>query len=181
MMRFVRGCVLVLATGGALLLPACKEETAPTPVPTPPPTVRAVVATTSFTDFPPDVYLGIPIPLGQAGILDFTVDWTFATTFMDVGFGTQNCTFPELTANRCPFVIATKGTTPKPRVIITQPVAVGTYYLYLYIKPYKKVDGTGSDNIEAVAIQIGLTVGEGATPRSVQMAPIRLQAQVIKP
>lgn len=179
-MRFVRGLVLMLATGGALLLPACDEGTTPTPVPLPPPPVRAVIATTSFTDFPPDVYLGIPIPLAQAGILDFTVDWTFANTYMLVAFGTQPCTFPELNANRCPFVIRTDGTTPKPRVVVTQNLATGNYFLYLYSKPFKKVEGTGSDNIEAVALQIGLTVGvagSGAVP----MAPIKLQAQVIKP
>lgn len=181
MMRFVRGCVLVVVAGGAMFLPACKEETTPTAVSPPPQTARAVVAVTSFTGYPPDVYLGIPIPLAQAGILDFTVDWTFTNTFMEVAFGTQNCTFPDLTANRCPFVVATKGTTPKPRVIVTQPVAVGTYYLYLYSKPYKKLDGTGSDNIEAVSLQIGLTVGEGITPRSLQVAPSRLQAPVVQP
>ncbi len=180
MMRFVRGFVLVFVAGGGLLaLPACKEDTVPTPVPLPPPPVRAVIASTSFTGFPPDVYLGIPIPLAQTGILDFTVDWTFPDTNMEVAFAAQNCTFPELSANKCPFLIRTEGTTPKPRVVITPNLATGTYYLYLYSKPYKKVLGTGSDNIEAVALQIGLTVGVASG--GVPVAPIKLHAQVIKP
>ncbi len=182
MMRFVRGCVLVVVTGGALLLPACNnDETLPTPGPTVPQTVRAVVAVLSFTDFPTDIYQQVPIPLPQAGILDFTVDWTFTTTYMDVAFGTQDCTFTQLNTNKCPFVTLTTGTTPKPRVITTQPLAVGNYYIYFYSKPYKKSDGTGSGNIEAVSMQIGLTVGQVATPHSAQMAPLRLQAHVIKP
>jgi hypothetical protein len=143
--------------------------------------VHAVIATAPLAPFPPDVYLGVPIPLAQAGILDFNVDWTFTNTYMDVAFGTQECSFQVLSANQCPFVILTTGTTPKPRVIVTQPLPVGTYYLYLYSKPYKKAQGTGSDNIESVNIVIGLTVGTGATPRSVRVVPVRLQAPVVKP
>jgi len=178
-MRCLRGFVLVIMAGGALLLPACNDETPPTPIPTPAGPVRAVVASTSFTDFQPDIYFGIPIPLGQAGILDFTVDWTFPNTDMLVAFGTQGCSFPDLTADRCPFIIRTEGTTPKPRIVITQNLATGNYFLYLYSKPFTKVDGTGSGNIEAVALQIGLTVG--VTGAAVPMAPIKLQAQAIRP
>ena len=180
MMRFVRRGVLVVAIAGAFVLPGCDEEAVPpTPLPTPIPAVRAVVATTSFENYPTDIYLGIPIPLAQAGVLDFTVNWTFTNTDMAVAFGTQNCSFQDLNANRCPFVLATAGTTPKPRVLVTQPLNVGTYYLYLYNRPYNKAQGTGSDNIEAVSLQIGLTVGPAVTPRSAPIEPLRLQPRFI--
>jgi hypothetical protein len=180
MMRFVRGGVLVVAIGGALCLPACDDPTAPAPITSPPPqTVHGVIARQPIPDFPPDVYLGVPIPLAQAGILDFTVDWTFPDTHMEVAFGTEPCSFQELNARRCPFEIVTSGTTPKPRVMVTQPVPVATYYLYLYSKPWSKVEGTGSDSIESLMLQIGLTVGEGAAPRRVPIEPLRLQPRII--
>lgn len=178
MMRFARGFVLVSVTaGGALLFSDCKKSTTPTPVPTTPPLVHAVIASTSFTGFPPDIYLGIPIPLGQAGILDFTVDWTFKDTYMDVAFGTQACSFAELNTKKCPFVTFTEGTTPKPRIVTTQLLPVGQYYLYLYSQPYSKKLGYGSDNLEAVALQIGLTVG--ITGSAQPVTPIKLQSQFI--
>jgi hypothetical protein len=182
MIRFVRKGVLVVAIAGALFLPACDEPTPPAPVTSPPPqTVHGIIASQPIPDFPPDVYLGVPIPLAQAGILDFTVDWTFTNTYMEVAFGTQPCSFQDLSARRCPYVIATAGTTPKPRVIITPAVPVATYYLYLYSKPWSKAEGTGSDAIESLILQIGLTVGEGATPQSVPIEPIRLQPRFIRP
>jgi hypothetical protein len=180
MMRFVRRGVLVVAIAGAFVLPGCDEEAVPpTALPTPPPAVRAVVATTSFDNYPTDIYLGIPIPLAQAGVLDFTVDWTFTSTDMAVAFGSQNCSFADLNARRCPFLVSSTGKTPKPRVLVTQPLAVGTYYLYLYSVPFDKASGAGSDNIEAVSLQIGLTVGPSVTPAAVPIEPIRLQPRFI--
>jgi hypothetical protein len=179
MIGFVRRVVLVVAIGSTALLPACNDETLPTPIPTPQTSVRGIVASTSFTDFPTDVYLGIPIPLEQPGALDFTVDWTFPDTYMEVAFGSKPCTFQELNARTCPFDVKSQGTTPKPRFLVTPPVRVGTYFLYLYSKPWTKKDGLGSENVEAVALQIGLTVGPTVTPASAQIAPIRLGAPVV--
>jgi hypothetical protein len=179
MIRFVRRAVLVVAIGGAAFLPACNDDTLPTPIPTPQTSVRGIVATTSFTDFPTDVYLGIPIPLQQPGSLDFTIDWTFSNTDMEVAFGSVPCTFPELNARTCPFIVKTTGRTPKPRYLVTDPVAVGTYFLYLYSKPYDRKDGSGSENVEAVALQIGLTVGPTVVPHSASIAPIRLGAPIV--
>lgn len=178
MKRFVRGFVLVGIAVGVLVLPACDEDAVPAAVPLPPAPVRGVIATTSFTDFSVGVWLGIPIPLSQAGKLDFTVDWTFTNSDMTVAFGSQPCTFQQLDANACTFTILTQGTTPKPRVIFTQNVPVGNYFLYIYNEPFKSSDKTGTENVEAVSLQIGLTVGAAS---DAPPSPIRLSSQVLKP
>jgi hypothetical protein len=179
MKRFVRGLVLVWIAGSLLVLPACEDDVVPTPVPLPPPPVRGVIAATSFTDFSVGVWLGIPIPLSQAGKLDFTVDWTFTNSDMTVAFGSQPCTFQQLDANACAFTIFTQGTTPKPRIFATQNLPVGNYFLYIYNLPFRSSTQTGTENVEAVALQIGLTVGAANSPGPI--APIRLSSQVIKP
>jgi len=157
MIRFARGSAVALGTAVLLVLTACSDATIPNPVATPARSVRAVVASTSFTDFPPDIYQAIPIPLPQAGVLDFTVNWTFPETYMIVSFGDRECTFTELNTHTCPFIIATQGS-DKPRVVITPKLPVGNYVLVIYSQPYSKKTGVGTDRLEAVSVQIGLTV-----------------------
>jgi hypothetical protein len=162
MIRFARGSAMALGTAVLLLLPACDTEPVfPTPPATVPSTIRAVVAVTSFADYPPDVYLGIPIPLNQPGVLDFTVNWTHPETYMIVSFGNQACSYTELAAHTCPFIITTQGS-DKPRVIVTSNLPAGDYVLVLYSQPYSKKTGIGTDRNEAVSLQIGLTVSTGA-------------------
>jgi hypothetical protein len=177
MIRFVRKGVLVVAIGGPLLLPACDDPTAPAPVPTPQQSVRAVIFTSKdeFTSFQPGLLYFVPIPLGQPGSLDFTLDWTFANTYMLVAFGSQLCTFEELDAGRCPFILRTEGSTPKPRIVVTAPLSTGNYYLYMYSQPWDTTLGYGNDAIESLALQIGLTVGPTVTPVSIPIEPVRLQ------
>ena len=43
-------------------------------------------------------------------------------------------------------------------VIISESLAPGTYYVVLYNVPRDTATGTGSDNTESVAVQLGLTV-----------------------
>jgi hypothetical protein len=181
MMRFVRGGVLVVAFAGTLFLPACDEAVAPPLVPTPPQTVRAVVFTSKdeFTNFQPGLLYYVPIPLGQAGSLDFTVDWTFTNTYLIVAFGRQLCTFEELDGGKCPFILRTEGSTPKPLIIATPPLSTATYYFYMYSQPWDTKLGYGSDAVESLALQIGLTVGPTATPAAAPIEPVRLQPRLI--
>ena len=78
---------------------------------------------------------------------------------MFVYFGDTDCSFVQLEGGECPFLIASETKEPKPRVLFTEILEAGLYYLYLYNVP--RVPGTeiGSDITEAVAIQLGLTVG----------------------
>ena len=64
---------------------------------------------------------------------------------------------------------------------MTPPIPAGTYTLVLYNVERTRVNrrlGIGSDNVEAVSFQIGMTVGGAATPQTV--APIALKPVVIK-
>jgi hypothetical protein len=144
----------------ALALAACSEDSPrpPVVVVTPAP-VRGVIAQTSFSGFQTDIWIAIDLILSQRGKLDMTVDWTVADTWMYVYFGNQKCDYAQLSSGKCPFLISSETKDPKPRVLLTQNLDPGTYYLVLYNVPRDPRTGTGSDNTEAVAIQVGLTVG----------------------
>jgi len=154
---------ILLILGAALLapLPACdRNDEAPPPIiiVTPQP-VRGVIAQTSFSGYITGVWVGIEVQVQDRGRVDITVDWTEDETWMYVFFGDTDCGFTELEAGECPFLIASETQEPKPRVLFTEILDAGLYYLYLYNVP--RVPGTeiGSDITEAVGIQLGLTVG----------------------
>ncbi len=183
-MRFGRGILLPVVVAGSVLgQPACKKSsTTPTPVATPTPgAVRGVLGTLSFDRFETDVYVGVPLPLSQGGILDVTVDWTYPDSWIFVYIARGTCTYEQLATKVCPYIVSSETQLPKPRVVVTPPIAAGTYTLVIYNVPLNKVNrrlGIGSDHVEAVSFQIGLTVGGAATPQSA--APITLKPVVIK-
>jgi hypothetical protein len=109
-----------------------------------------------------------PLVLSQRGKLDITVDWTSPDTWMYVYFGGQKCDYNQLAGQTCPFILSSETKDPKPRVLYTDNLDPGTYYLFLYNVPKNPRLGIGSDNTEAVSIQVGLTVGaEGRRPPDV--------------
>lgn len=147
----------------ALALTACESDTPQRPpvvIVTPEP-VRAILAQTSFSGFQSDIWVSLELLLSQRGVLDVTVDWTFPTTWMYVYLGKTNCSYAQLSSRTCPFFIASETQLPKPRVIFTDTLEPGTYYLVLYNVPTDRQLGIGSDNTESVAIQLGLTVQPG--------------------
>jgi hypothetical protein len=148
----VAAVVLALASCGG-------DETARPPVTviTPEP-VRGVIAQTSFSGFQSDVFVALEIPITQKGVVDITVDWTFPDTWMYVYLGNTNCSYSQLAARTCPFFLKSETKDPKPRTLVTQSLDAGTYYLVLYNVPRDPLTGHGSDNTEAVSIQLGLTV-----------------------
>lgn len=183
-MRFGRGILLpVVLVGSVLSLSGCDKSTTPTVVATPTPgAVRGVLGTLSFDRFETGVYVGIPLPLSQGGILDVTVDWTFNDTWMYVYIAKGTCTYDQLAGKTCPYIVSSETQFPKPRVVVTPPITPGTYTLVLYNVEKTKVNrrlGIGSDNIEAVSFQIGLTVGGAASAQAA--APIPLKAVFIRP
>lgn len=190
MKRSVRAVLApVLLAWSVLGLPACNKETAPTPVaaptPTPPP-VRGVLAQTSFAGFGTGLYVPIPLPLTQGGILDATVDWTYPDTWMYVYIAKGTCNLEQIEGKTCPFIVVSEVKSPKPRVVVTAPIAPGTYSLILYNVPKKK--GTkigsdnqvGSDNTETVSIQIGLTVGV-PVPSGQAVTPMKIEPIIVRP
>src|SRR6266545_2996639 len=178
MIRFGRVILLPVVVAGSVLgLPACKKSsTTPTPVATPtPPAVRGVLGSLSFDRFETG-YVAVPLPLSQGGILDVTVDWTYPDSWIFVYIARGTCTYEELSKKICPYIVSSETQFPKPRIVVTPPIAAGTYTLVIYNVPRNSMTrplGMGSDNVEAVSFQIGLTVGGAATPQSA--APITLK------
>jgi hypothetical protein len=174
----------VLLLGIALLLPATacdREEGAPPPIVivTPEP-VRGVIAQTAFSGFQPGFWVSIEVRVTDRGKLDLTVDWTVEGTWMYVYLGSTECDFAALSSESCPFLIESETRDPKPRVLYSEILDAGLYYVYLYNVPRDLASGTGSDNTEAVSIQLGLTVG--FDPLSGEEEPVRLgRPQLVAP
>jgi hypothetical protein len=170
--RTLSGALLALA----LPLVSCGDDTPAQPivVVTPEP-VRGVIAQTSFSGFPTDLWVSIELKVSQKGTVDGTVDWTFPDTWMYVYFGQQRCDLATLTAEKCAFLLRSETQQPKPRVFTTGQIDAGTYYLYLYNVPKDNRLGIGSDNTEAVSLQLGLTIYPftSAGPGVLQLGPVR--------
>lgn len=164
-MRGLRRHIPVLAV---IALPAlyvgCTEDNPTRPpievvTPPPPQSARGVIATVSFGEYQPNVWVTIPIQISQHGFADITVDWTLPDSWIYVYFGQTACTSRLLYSAQCPYLLASEAQKPKPRVLITGPLDPGTYYIYLYNVPLSvKTPGIGSSNVEAVSIQVGLTL-----------------------
>jgi hypothetical protein len=185
MKRIARGVVLaaVVTSGLIFALPACDNSTTPTPVATPTPTpipVRGVIAQFSFDQFYPDIYVGIPLPLSQGGILDVTFDWTYPDTTMYAYIARGTCTYDELAGKTCPYIVTSETQTPKPRVLVTQPLAAGTYSLILYNVPRNPSKGILAEHVEAVSCQLGLTVGV-PIPTATSIAPMTVRPVFLRP
>jgi len=164
-----RFAAVAVLGGLALVSAGCDEETAPPLTIETPAPVRGVIATTSYAPFIGDSWIAIPISVGGRGKLDITVDWTYDDTWMYVYFGNTACDYPQLAGGQCPFLIESESKDPKPRVFLTGFVDPGTYYVVMYNVPRNPRKGIGSDNTEAVSLQVGLTVGfieasEGGEP-----------------
>ena len=94
------------------------------------------------------------------------MDWTFPETWMYVYFGRTQCDYAQLSGRTCPFILSSETKNPKPRVLYTEELDPGTYYVTLYNVPRDPRTGIGSDATESVSIQLGLTVkasGERST------------------
>jgi hypothetical protein len=168
----MRSCyerVVRIAVAGVLLsaLAGCGGDSPrpPVVVVTPEP-VHGVIAQTSFSGLGSDIWVSIEIPLSQRGVLDITVDWTSLDTWMYVYFGRTKCEYAQLAGHTCPFILTSETKNPKPRVLYTEELDPGSYYLFLYSVPWNPRTGIGSETIESVSIQLGLTVkasGERST------------------
>ena len=161
MSRLLR-CALRPAVAGAVLcaLAACSEDSVrpPVVVVTPEP-VRGVIVQTSFSGFDEGLWVAIDVVLTQRGKLDITVDWLYSSTWMYVYLGNVKCDYAQLSGKTCPFMITSETKDPKPRVLYTENLEPGTYYLVLYNVPYSWWTGIGSNNQETVSLTIGQTVG----------------------
>ena len=79
------------------------------------------------------------------------MDWTFPSTWMYVYFGRTNCGYDQLASQTCPFILSSATKDPKPRVLYTETLEPGTYYLVLYNAPLDPDTGVGSENTESLS------------------------------
>ena len=130
----------------------------PVVVVTPPP-VRTVVARPApIEPLKPGTFAILELQLAQGGTLDVTVDWTFADSWIYVYLGRTSCSYAELSQRACPFLVASETQQPKPRLLRSEPVEPGTYYVVLNNVARDNRAGIGSDNVESATIEVGLTV-----------------------
>ncbi len=129
----------------------------PTPVPTPLP--PEVVAHGSGGPLP-GMSVGElpPFTTTRAGALDATVDWTHATSDLDVYLTPGNCSGDQLIADQCTILAFSESTTAKPEKIHAGNAAAGTYKLFI---------ANASNSEERISFQVVLTPGAtGAAPPS---------------
>ena len=155
--KYVRRSAVVALV---LALSACGGDntTRPPVVVITPAPVRGIIAQTSFQGFQSGIWVSLELILKQKGSLDVTVDWSFPDTWMYVYLSKVNCTYEQLSHNGCPYFVKSETKDPKPRVLYTDSLDPGTYYLVLYNVPRDPGTGQGTDNTETVSVQIGQTV-----------------------
>jgi len=181
MRRHARSLAVLVVLGAlALPQPGCDRDDPGLPivVVTPEP-VRGIIAQTSFQGFQTDIWVAIEVLVSTRGKLDITVNWTHPDTWMFVYLGNTQCNFEQLSSGDCPFLIESETKDPKPRVLFTDLLDPGTYYLVLYNVPRDPRQGIGSDNTEAVAVQLGLTVGFRETRAQDAPPSLRLGRPVV--
>ncbi len=174
--RIRRSVLFALATVLLAPLPSCdRGDEAPPPIVivTPAP-VRGVIAETSYAPFEAGSWVAFPIPISQDGKLDISVNWTIEDSWISVYLGETECGPATLADGTCPFLIESETRNPKPRVLESEILSPGTYYLYIYNVPEDPDTGRGSNNRESVRIVIGLTVGfgpQGSVGPEIQIGP----------
>ena len=144
----------VLASAIAAGLPACGGggggsggvTTPSTPPPTPPPPV--VVSQGQGFPLEADFVGRVPFTTSRTGLLEATVDWTFAANDVDVALVRGDCTFEQFEAIQCPVLAFSVSTTAKPERIRSDGAAAGSYTLF--------VENAGPGD-ESVSFQVVLT------------------------
>lgn len=178
--RKTRGAVRGLVAAALVLsFAGCQSDavTPPIVVVTPAPVHGVIVPPQSFTA-EPDVWISIELILTQKGALDITVDWTYPDSWIYVYFGVMSCDYAQLSSHSCPFLMSSETQAPKPRILYTETLDPGTYYLVLYNVPYDRATGIGGYATESVSLQIGLTVSQASAGSG---QPIQLGRRIILP
>jgi len=90
----------------------------------------------------------VPFNTSRGGLLEATVEWTFASNDVDVALVRGDCSFAQLEAAQCPILAFSLSTTAKPERIRFDGAAAGSYTLF--------IENTGATN-ESVSFQVVLT------------------------
>lgn len=160
----VLGSALVLAM--ALVLPGCGSgqcggfsaggdavsATCPTPTPPPLPTPKPPVIVSQGNDSLGKDVLGQvrPFATTEAGALDVTVDWTFATNDVDAFLARGDCSPQQFLVTQCQLLMTAESASAKPEKFTVPSLAAGTYTLLI---------GNAGPDDESVAWQVVLRPG----------------------
>jgi len=155
-----RGGVVVLAA----VLSACGDvpnspTPNPTPTPTPAPTPIPPQVVAERTGFSLEAgWIGwLAFPTSQAGTLEATVDWTYASNNLDVYLVKGECNYDQLYAGLCETLASSDSETAKPDKVRLENAAAGTYTIF--------VDNLGPGD-ESLSFQVVLTPGAAASATS---------------
>ena len=115
----------------AAFLPACGGGgggTTPTPVTQPPAPapVRSQIGGGNFTVGAFDATLGT-LTVSATGTLEIVVDWTFASSDIDIRLYTGACTAAQARVNQCSVLAQTTSVTQKPERLTVTNLSAGTY------------------------------------------------------
>lgn len=157
--RRLSSCLLSAALAASLA--ACgggSSPTTPTPTPTPVPTPPPPQVVAQGSDTLEAEFTGrLAFTTTRAGMLEATVDWTYATNDVDVALVQGDCSFEQAVAQQCTVLAFSVSTTAKPEKITASNAAAGTYTLF--------IENTGPGD-ESVAFQVVLTPTTAAAPPS---------------
>lgn len=124
-----------------------------TPTPPPPPVTRVIDQESFALEA---LTLGTEVfTTTTTGTLGITVDWTFASSDVDIFLvrGNDPCTLEMFLGGTCPFLATEESLTMKPEKLTVPNVTAGTYTLYI---------ANFSEDDESLACQITLTTASGA-------------------
>ena len=149
----------LVSTAFAASLAACggSSPSTPTPTPTPVPTPPPPQVLVQGGDTLEAEFTGrLPFTTTRAGMLEATVDWTYATNDLDVALVQGDCSFEQAAAAQCTVLAISESTTAKPEKITANSAAAGTYTLF--------IENTGPGD-ESISFQVVLTPSAtGAAP-----------------
>jgi len=171
--------LLCVVGSGLLLLAACGGDSSPMPTapsaaqapppiaaptpppPPPPPTPVTTVIGLGSHGVPSGFGLPVTFTTTATGTVGATVDWTFATSDIDIFLvrGTLPCSVEQFNNDQCPFLGFSVSTSAKPERLSVPNLAAGPYTLYI-------VNFGSSD--ESLSYEITLTNVPGAAASSMR-------------
>ena len=139
--------------------PTCTPPASPTPTPA---AVKTVVMQASIDSLPVDYVAGQYFSTSATGVIDVTVDWTFAEDTIHVWLAKGQCTFEAFEADTCEYVTQSLVSRPKPRILSLPGAAAGSYTLIV---------ANWGPKDESLSYQVVLTSVSGASASGVRREP----------
>ncbi len=154
-----RQALLLCLGGSAALLVGCGGDDSATGPSTTPSTIASapvtnVIGSVTGESLQPGFLVYYPFTTPASGTIGVTVDWTLATSDLDVFLarGTTPCTAAQFNSRQCPLVGSAESKTAKPERLSVPDQAAGSYILYI---------GNYGNTQESLSFQLTLTTVAG--------------------